>query len=150
MRPDVLFVAIRLYLITVYIINQNSLAIVYKLHRYCIMYEEGIIKKKDRPMEKNIINKFLGYDERPKMSSWAREQMQKQNTAVPNNSYRVKFDIPTKKEMIRKEKRKKKLYTMVIIILVLLTLLYETKTGNKVEDKIEELTSSYAIETTNP
>ena len=114
------------------------------------MYEEGIIKKKDRQMEKNIINKFLGYDERPKMSSWAREQMQKQNTAVPNNSYRVKFDIPTKEEMIRKEKRKKKLYTMVIIILVLLTLLYETKTGNKVEDKIEELTSSYAIETTNP
>lgn len=101
-------------------------------------------------MEKNIINKFLGYDERPKMSSWAREQMQKQNSAVPNNSYRVKFDIPTKEEMIRKEKRKKKLYTMVIIILVLLTLLYETKTGNKVEDKIKELTSSYAIETTNP
>lgn len=113
------------------------------------MYEEGI-NKKDRPMEKNIINKFLGYDERPKMSSWAREQMQKQNTAVPNNSYRVKFDIPTKEEMIRKEKRKKNIYTMVIIILVLLTLLYETKTGNKVEDKIEELTSSYAIETTNP
>ena len=89
-------------------------------------------------MSNDLINKLFGYDDRPKMSSWAREQMQKeQDSQGYKYSQLIKKNIPTKEECLKKEKTKKRIYTMFIIVLVLLTSLYESMSGNTIEQAME-------------
>ena len=84
-------------------------------------------------MRKNIMDLFLGY-EKPKMSSWAKEQLAKQNGetdyVAPN------YNLPTREEIIKANKRAERKRNLLLVVFILVILIYESLTGNSLSQQL--------------
>ena len=89
-------------------------------------------------MDRNTLNRFLGYREKPTISSWAKEQMEKDG--IDTSRYKTYADIH--QEKVEEKKRKKKLSTIItiaIIIIAILTVVYERITGDSLLNLVQRV-----------
>ena len=103
-------------------------------------------------MKTNFLGGLFRYFDKPKMSSWEREQMLKkqQEEGIDTGKY-ASYDEwmqPSPKELYEKKKKANRIKTLFLLVLVMLTILYEEMTGKTTLERLQELDLSSTAETT--
>lgn len=90
-------------------------------------------------MDRNFLNDLLGNSNRPTVSSWTRERMEKERQES-NSTASTQNQIPTREEVKREEKKRKRIKNLIIFLLVVLTLLYEQLSGRSIFNTVSSIT----------
>lgn len=85
--------------------------------------------------DRSFAEKYLGITERPKMSSWAREQLAKEQ-GLTEEQIEYLNNLPTREEILKANKKSQKRRNFLIILVVIIIIIYEYSTGSSLFQQI--------------
>ena len=90
---------------------------------------------KNKDEKKSFAERYLGIPQRPTMSSWAREQLAKEQ-GVSEDQLNYINSLPTKEDIIKANKKSQRKRNLLIILVVVIIILYEYVTGSSLVQQI--------------